>query len=163
MSVATRFIRASRPNLFRSIASLALLAVAGSMFLNADSVWMQALSWGCIAFTALVLTRLVVRFVFARDITLTDDGFWLGRVGSGQFTRWRDVKRFGIVDMKRQSFVVYALSGDAASAVHTKKRLHGLPADVSGYFPPSAEITPQNLLVLLNNFHSTKIIRGGSF
>ncbi len=112
------------------------------MFLNADSVWMQALSWGCIAFTALVLTRLIVRFVFARDITLTDEGFWLGKVGAGQFIRWSDVKRFGVVDMKRQSFVVYA---------PTKKRLHGLPADVSGYFPPSADITPQELLVLLNN------------
>lgn len=121
------------------------------MFLNADSVWMQALSWGCIAFTALVLTRLIVRFVFARDITLTDVGFWLGKVGAGQFTRWSDVKRFGIVDMKRQSFVVYALTDDAASAANTKKRLHGLPADVSGYFPPSAEVTPQDLLALLNS------------
>jgi len=128
-----------------------LLAVAGSMFLNADSVWMQALSWGCIAFTALVLTRLIVRFVFARDITLTDEGFWLGKVGAGQLIRWSDVKRFGIVDMKRQSFVVYALTDDAASKAPTKKRLHGLPADVSGYFPPSAVITPQELLVLLNN------------
>lgn len=150
MSETTRIIRAQRPNIIRSIASLVLLAVAGSMFLNADSIWMQALSWGCIAFTVLVFIRLTVRFVMARDITLTDDGFWLGKVGAGHFTRWSDVKHFGIVDMKRQSFVVYALNDDAVSAANTKKRLNGLPADVSGYFPPSAEITPQDLLVLLN-------------
>lgn len=155
MSEAKRFIRARRPNIIRSIASLVLLAVAGSMFLNADSVWMQALSWGCIAFTALVLTRLIVRFVFVCDITLTDEGFWLGQVGAGQLIRWNNVKRFGIVDMKRQSFVVYALADDAASTAHTKNRLHGLPADVTGYFPPSADITPQDLLVLLNNFKAT--------
>lgn len=146
-----RFIRASRPNIIRSTASLVLLAVAGSMFLNADSVWMQALSWGCLAFTALVLARLIVRFIFARDITLTDEGFWLGKVGAGHFTRWSDIKHFGIVEMKRQSFVVYALADDdAASSANSKKRLHGLPADVSGYFPPSSEITPQDLLALLN-------------
>lgn len=145
-----RVFRARRPNLFRSIASLVLLTVAGSMFLNADSVWMQALSWGCIAFTALVLTRLIVRFAFTPDITLTDDGFWLGKVERGTFVRWNEVKHFGIVDMKRQSFVVYALSDDAASMASTKKRLNGLPADVSGYFPPSSEITPQDLLALLN-------------
>ncbi len=120
------------------------------MFLNADSVWMQTLSWGCIVFTALVLTRLIVRFVFTHDITLTDDGFWLGKVGAGQFTHWSDVKRFGIVDMKRQSFVVYALTDDAAPTASRKKRHNGLPADVSGYFPPSAEITAQDLLALLN-------------
>lgn len=154
MTKAPRMIRARRPNLFRSTASLVLLAVAGSMFLNADSVWMQTLSWGCIAFTALVLTRLIVRFAFTPDITLTDDGFWLGKIGRGTFVRWNEVERFGIVDMKRQSFVVYALADETTAASSNKKRLNGLPADVSGYFPPSAEITPQDLLALLNEWKS---------
>lgn len=127
-----------------------MLAVAGMMFLEAPSLLLRSLSWASIAFTLAVIVRLFTRFVSARDITLTDDGFWLGNVGAGQFTPWSDIKHFGIVDMKRQSFVVFALADDAASVANTKKRLHGLPADVSGYFPPSSEITPQDLLALLN-------------
>lgn len=141
-----RIIRARRPNIIRSIVSLALLAMAGPMFLYSDSWYLQFLSWGCMVFTGVVFVRLCVRFALAQDITLTTEGFKRGRV----FTPWTDVRRFGTLAMKRQTFAVFTLNDHVTPQGRIKNYLRPLPADVSGYFSPSPEMSAEEMVSLLN-------------
>lgn len=124
-----------------------MLALASMMFLQADSLLLRCLSWASIAFTAVVVVRLVMRFIAARDVTVTEEGFWLGR---GNFIGWDKVLRFGTLDMKRQSFVVFTLVTPTPRSGMDRARLRGLPADIAGYLPPMVDASVSEVLDYMN-------------
>lgn len=142
-----RVFRAKRPNIIRSAVSLLMLGLASMMFLEADSLMLRGLSWASIAFTLVVIVRLTVRFIAARDVTVTEKGFWLGR---GNFIGWDKVLRFGTLDMKRQSFVVFTLVTPPERSGMDRMRLRGLPADITGYLPAMVDASVPEVLDYMN-------------
>lgn len=124
-----------------------MLALASLMFLEADSLMLRSLSWGSIAFTVVVIVRLCIRFIGARDVTVTQKGFTLGH---GNFIGWDKVQRFGTVDMKRQSFVVFTLTSPKPRSFIDRMRLRGLPADITDYLPTMVGASVPEVLDYVN-------------
>lgn len=153
-AASNRLIRAKRPNPFRALISLSAAALAGAMFLNSPDRVMQVMSWGAIALAVILALRLVVRTVFAPDLNLTPDGFQLKGLGAPGLVRWSEVSRFGQVDMRRASFVIYSLKTKPFGAGKRPARLRGLPLEADGYLAQSPEMSVADQLALMKDWHA---------
>lgn len=159
MTVQTRRIRAARPNVLRSIVSLGLLIIAVLFFMESNSGLVRGMSWFCAAFTCVVAVRLFVRTAFAPDITLSDQTFSIAGLKKRPPVQWTSVARFGLVKLRRETFIMYALKGSQPRTKTKLSSLRGLPLEADGYFPTTKEMSADELMTLLNTYKARAAVK----